>query len=108
MRHCWVCNGDLSIDALRIPLFAVAGHPDAEPDRRHRRRLTLGLRSGGVLLALLVLLVHPVLMFGAGAVRATVSGLGANRACRCWAQSWWRFLVLAPLATAAALRLAED
>jgi heme exporter protein B len=40
--------------------------------------LTLGVRGGGVLLSLLVLPLYiPVLIFGAGAVDATVSGLGA-------------------------------
>ncbi len=41
--------------------------------------LTLGVRGGGVLLSLLVLPLYiPVLIFGAGAVDATVSGLGAQ------------------------------
>ena len=41
--------------------------------------LTLGLRGGGVLAALLVLPLYiPVLIFGAGAVGAAESGLGAQ------------------------------
>ena len=41
--------------------------------------LTLGVRGGGVLVSLLVLPLYvPVLIFGAGAVGAQVSGLGAG------------------------------
>ena len=40
--------------------------------------LTLGLRAGGALLALLILPLYvPILIFGAGAVGATHAGLGA-------------------------------
>ena len=43
--------------------------------------LTLGLRAGGSLLALLMLPLYvPVLIFGAGAVDAMRAGLGARRA----------------------------
>jgi len=71
--------------------------------------LTLGLRSGGVLLALLVLPLYiPVLIFGAGAVEATVSGLGGQAHLSLLAAILVASLVLAPLATAAALRVAED
>ena len=41
--------------------------------------LTLGVRGGGALLALLVLPLYvPVLIFGAGAVEAQAAGLGAR------------------------------
>lgn len=41
--------------------------------------LTLGLRGGGVLVSLLVLPLYiPVLIFGAGSVEASVTGLGAE------------------------------
>ena len=71
--------------------------------------LTLGLRSGGVLLALLVLPLYiPVLIFGAGAVEATVSGLGGQSHLSLLGAILVASLVLAPLATAAALRVAED
>ena len=41
--------------------------------------LTLGVRGGGVLLSLLVLPLYiPTLIFGAGAVQAHASGLGAG------------------------------
>jgi heme exporter protein B len=71
--------------------------------------LTLGVRGGGVLLALLVLpLFVPVLIFGAGAVVVVAGGmsaaphlslLGALLAISC---------VVAPWATCAALRVAYD
>lgn len=71
--------------------------------------LTIGLRSGGVLLALLVLPLYiPVLIFGAGAVEATVSGLGGQAHLSMLGAILIASLVLAPLATAAALRVAED
>ena len=71
--------------------------------------LTLGLRSGGVLLALLVLPLYiPILIFGAGAVEATISGLGGEAHLAMLAAILVASLVLAPLATAAALRVAED
>lgn len=71
--------------------------------------LTIGLRSGGVLLALLVLPLYiPVLIFGAGAVEATVSGLGGGAHLSMLGAILIASLVLAPLATAAALRVAED
>ena len=71
--------------------------------------LTIGLRSGGVLLALLVLPLYvPVLIFGAGAVEATVSGLGGGAHLSMLAAILVVSLVLAPIATAAALRVAED
>lgn len=71
--------------------------------------LTLGVRGGGVLVALLVLPLYiPVLVFGAGAVEAVAAGTGAAGhlsligACLCLA------LVTGPVATAAALRVALD
>jgi heme exporter protein B len=71
--------------------------------------LTLGLRGGGVLLALLVLPLYvPVLIFGAGAVESHAAGLGAQGHLSLLAA----FLVLAavftPWATAVALRISLD
>lgn len=71
--------------------------------------LTLGLRSGGVLLILLIVpLCIPALIFGSGAVAAVESGLSA--------QAHYSLLgalliftgLLAPWATAAALRIATE
>jgi len=71
--------------------------------------LTLGLRGGGVLLSLLVLPLYiPVLIFGAGAVEATMVGLSPEGHLSLLAA----FLILALLATpfvsAVALRIAME
>lgn len=71
--------------------------------------LTLGLRGGGVLVSLLVLPLYvPVLIFGAGAVEAVASGLGAEA----HVSLLGAFLVLAlcfgPWVTAAALRISLE
>jgi heme exporter protein B len=71
--------------------------------------LTLGLRGGGVLLSLLVLpLYTPVLIFGAGAVTASATGLDPEA----YLSLLGAFLVVAlgfaPWAAAAALRISLD
>jgi heme exporter protein B len=68
--------------------------------------LTLGARRGGVLVALLVLPLYvPVLIFGVGAVEAAAVGLGARPYLLILGALLAAALPLAPLATAAALRL---
>jgi len=101
---------DLSWDALQTLIVSLLlGTPALSLIGAIGAALTLGLRSGGVLLALLVLPLYiPVLIFGAGAVEATVSGLGGQSHLSMLAAILVGSLVLAPLATAAALRVAED
>jgi len=71
--------------------------------------LTLGLRGGGVLLALLVLPLYvPVLIFGAGAVEAVRDGLGAAPHLALLAACLLIAAVGTPFATAAAVRIALD
>ena len=71
--------------------------------------LTLGLRGGGVLLSLLVLPLYiPVLIFGAGAVDATVSGLGGEGHLSLLAALTFASLGFAPWASAAALKIALE
>ncbi|MHA1568386.1 MAG: heme exporter protein CcmB, partial [Alphaproteobacteria bacterium] len=71
--------------------------------------LTLGLRGGGVLVSLLVLPLYiPVLIFGAGAVEANVSGLGEAGHLYMLGAILLLALVAAPLATAAALRISAE
>ena len=71
--------------------------------------LTLGTRGGGVLLSLLVLpLTIPVLVFGAGAVGAQASGLGAEAHLLLLGGLLAASLALAPWAAAAALRISLD
>jgi heme exporter protein B len=72
--------------------------------------LTLGLRGGGVLVALLILPLYiPVLIYGAGAVARTMAGTSDITA---YFQLLGAFLVLAlvlsPWATAAALRISSE
>jgi len=71
--------------------------------------LTLGLRGGGVLLSLLVLpLFVPILIFGAGTVDAAVHGSPYSAHLLLLAACSIAALVLAPLASAAALRIAIE
>ncbi len=71
--------------------------------------LTLGLRGGGVLISLLVLPLYiPVLIFGAGAVEANASGLGAAGHLYMMGAILLLALVASPLATAAALRISAE
>ena len=71
--------------------------------------LTLGLRGGGVLVSLLVLpLYAPVLIFGAGAVEASVSGMGASAHLSLLGAFLALALVGAPWAAAAALRISSE
>ncbi|MDZ4144512.1 MAG: heme exporter protein CcmB [Burkholderiales bacterium] len=68
--------------------------------------LTLGLRSGGVLILLLVLpLCIPVLIFGAGAAVAVDSGLSAQAYLSLMGALLLLTALGAPLAAAAALRI---
>jgi len=54
--------------------------------------LTLGLRSAGVLLSLLIIPLYiPVLIFGTGTVAATTEGAPVAPIWRCWAH-FWRWL----------------
>lgn len=71
--------------------------------------LTLGLRAGGGLLALLVLPLYvPVLIFGAGAVDAARAGLGADANLSLLGAGLLVAIVGAPFAAAAAVRIAFD
>jgi len=86
---------------LGTPILALLGAVGAA--------LTLGLRGGGMLLALLVLpLFVPVLIFGAGAVDAHLSGTGADAHILLLGGGLLGALALAPIACAAALRIAVD
>ncbi len=69
--------------------------------------LTVGMRRSGMLLALLALPLYvPVLIFGAGSVMAAAQGLPYAGALLLLGAGLVLALVLAPLATAAALRIA--
>ncbi len=71
--------------------------------------LTLGVRGGGVLVSLLVLPLYiPVLIFGAGAVGAQASGMGASAHLLLLGGILAAAVALAPWATAAALRISLE
>lgn len=71
--------------------------------------LTLGVRGGGVLVSLLVLPLYvPVLVFGAGAVGAEASGLGAQSHLLLLGAFFVVSCVFAPVAAAAGLRISLE
>ncbi|NDC61381.1 MAG: heme exporter protein CcmB [Betaproteobacteria bacterium] len=71
--------------------------------------LTLGVRGGGLLISLLVLpLFVPVLVFGAGAVQALDSGLGAQAHVSILLAMLLPALFFSPWACSAALRIALE
>ena len=71
--------------------------------------LTLGLRGGGMLLALLVLPLYiPVLILGAGAVDAASAGLGADAHLLLLAAQLILTGTFAPWAVSAALRISAE
>ena len=71
--------------------------------------LTLGVRAGGALLALLILPLYvPVLIFGAGAVEALRAGLAAGPQLSILVAALLAAAVGAPVAAAAAVRIALD
>jgi len=87
--------------ALGTPVLSLIGAVGAA--------LTLGVRGGGVLVALLVLPLYvPVLVFGAGAVVASSAGLSAQAHLLLIGASLALSLVLSPWAAAMALRISLD
>jgi heme exporter protein B len=87
--------------ALGTPVLSLIGAIGAA--------LTLGLRGGGVLLALLVLPLYvPVLVIGAGAVEMAASGLGAAGQLLLLAAGLVLAAAFAPWAIAAALRISAE
>jgi heme exporter protein B len=85
--------------ALGTPLLSLIGAAVVA--------LTVGMRRSGMLLSLLALPLYvPVLIFGAGTVMAAASGLPTSGALLMLGAGLALALVLAPLAAAAALRIA--
>ncbi len=86
---------------LGTPLLSLIGAIGAA--------LTLGVRGGGVLVSLLTLPLYiPALIFGAGAVEADISGLGAAGHLSLLAALLALAAFFAPWATTAALRIALE
>jgi len=85
--------------ALGTPLLSLLGAVVAA--------LTVGMRRSGILVALLALPLYvPVLVFGAGSVAASAQGLDVTGALLLLGAGLVLALVLAPLAAAAAIRIA--
>jgi heme exporter protein B len=85
--------------ALGTPLLSLLGAVVAA--------LTVGMRRSGILVALLALPLYvPVLVFGAGSVAVAVQGLDATAPLLLLGAGLVLSLVLAPLAAAAAIRIA--
>lgn len=101
---------DLSGEAVMVLVAAlVLGTPILSFIGAIGAALTLGIRGGGALVSLLVLPLYiPVLVFGAGAVDATMSGLGAQAHLALLGAGLLLSVVFAPWATAAALRIAYE
>lgn len=101
---------DLSAEGLWIlTLSILLGTPALSGIGAIGAALTLGLRGGGVLVSLLVLPLYiPVLIFGAGAVDAAVSGLGGEAHLSLLAALTLASIGFAPWATAAALKIALE
>jgi heme exporter protein B len=101
---------DLDTSALGILVVALLlGTPLLSLIGAIGAALTLGVRGGGVLLSLLVLPLYiPALIFGAGAVEAHISGLGATGHLSLLAALLALAAFFAPWATTAALRIALE
>jgi len=101
---------DLSAEGLMVLTLALlVGTPALSAIGAIGAALTLGLRGGGVLVSLLVLPLYiPVLIFGAGAVDAAVSGLGFEAHLSLLGALLAGSLFFAPWATAAALKISLE
>jgi len=101
---------DLDAGTLAILMLALLlGTPVLSLIGAVGAALTLGVRGGGPLLALLVLPLYiPTLVFGAGAVESHGAGLGAGPQLSILGALLALALFFAPWATTAALRIAME
>jgi heme exporter protein B len=101
---------DMSAESLKIMVIALLlGTPTLSLLGAIGAALTLGLRTGGILVALLVLPLYiPVLIFGAGAVEAMASGLGGQAHLSMLGAILLVALLATPIATSAALRISSE
>ena len=100
----------LSTDAMLVAIVGVLmGTPILSGLGAIGAALTLGLRGGGALLALLVLpLTVPVLIFGAGAIEAAEAGMRFDAQLSIIGAGLIVSAIACPFAAAAALRIALD
>lgn len=101
---------DMPTQALWVLIIALLlGTPILSMIGAVGAALTLGLRGGGALVSLLVLpLCIPVLVFGAGAVEAVVSGTSAGSHLSLLGAVLVMALVFTPWVTALALRISVE
>ncbi|MBL8526312.1 MAG: heme exporter protein CcmB [Burkholderiales bacterium] len=101
---------DLTGTALAVmTLSLLIGTPVLSAIGAVGAALTLGLRGGGVLIALLVLPLYvPVIIFGAGAVEATQSGIGPEGHLSLLGAFLLLSMVIGPIAAATALRISVE
>ncbi|CAB3940661.1 heme exporter protein CcmB [Stenotrophomonas maltophilia] len=94
----WILTASLAIGTPVLSLIGAVG-----------AGLTLGVRAGGVLVAVLVLPLYiPVLIFGAGAVDASILGQGASANLSLLAAVFVLAAFFTPFATSASLRIALE
>ena len=100
----------LNADALGVLMLTLLlGTPALTLIGSVGAALTLGVRGGGVLLSLLILpLFVPVLIFGAGAVQAHMTGMGADGHVSLLAALLVLSAFFAPLAATAAIRISLE
>ena len=101
---------DMSVQALWVLIAALLlGTPILSMIGAVGAALTLGLRGGGALVSLLVLpLCIPVLVFGAGAVEAVVSGTNVSSHLSLLGALLVMALAFTPWVTALALRISME
>lgn len=100
----------LNTDALGVLMLTLLlGTPALTLIGSVGAALTLGVRGGGVLLSLLILpLFIPVLIFGAGAVQAHMTGMGADGHVSLLAALLVLSAFFAPLAATVAIRISLE
>jgi heme exporter protein B len=101
---------DLNADLLlSLMLTLLIGTPILTALGAIGAALTLGVRGGSVLLSLLVLpLMVPVLVFGAGALEAQMGGLGIQAHVSILLAMMLASLALSPFACAMAIKLSVE
>lgn len=101
---------DMSMDAIgMMVLTLILGTPTLSMIGAAGASLTLGVRGGGALLSLLVLPLYiPVLIFGAGAVEAHMSGMGAEGHLSLLVGLLLFVAVFAPWVSAVSIRIALE
>ena len=101
---------DLSVNELKVlALSLLIGTPTLSLIGSIGAALTLGVRGGGVLIALLILPLYiPTLVFGAGAVNAVSTGMSASGGLSLLGAMLALALVFAPLAASVSLKIAVE